>query len=418
MTRFWHGFADMHTVKDSEIVFRSGEGVVIRDTQGREYLDATAALWYCDVGFGRTEIAAAAAAQMERLVAYSSFGRYTTEPTVELAERLSTLAPIDDSVVFLTSGGSDSVDTAAKLARRFWQVMGRPERRVIVSREHGYHGMHAWGTALSGIPGNKAGYAGEIIEEVVTVGVHDTESLGGLFERRGHEIAAFIGEPVIGAGGVIPPEPHYWGEVARLCREHDILLIADEVVTGFGRTGEWWGSGRYSIPADMVIFAKGVTSGYVPLGGLLVGPRVADPFWTTPTPDAVFRHGYTYSGHATACAAALANLDIMEREHLVERVRELEPMFDREVRRLASAPLVSEIRTVGLTGAVELSAEARAADPGVVEKVVARAWSHGVATRVLRGVALHLSPAFVITEQQIRALVDGLAEALADVARA
>ncbi len=156
----------------------SGEGVLIRDTNGREYIDATAALWYCNVGFGRTEIARAAAAQMERLVAYSSFGRYTTEPTVQLAERLAALSPIDDPVVFLTSGGSDSVDTAAKLARRYWEVMGKPERRVIVSREHGYHGMHAWGTALSGIPGNKAGYAGDIIEEVVTVGAADTESLG------------------------------------------------------------------------------------------------------------------------------------------------------------------------------------------------------------------------------------------------
>lgn len=207
MTRFWHGFADMHTVKDAEIVFRSGEGVLIRDTNGREYIDATAALWYCNVGFGRTEIARAAAAQMERLVAYSSFGRYTTEPTVQLAERLAALSPIDDPVVFLTSGGSDSVDTAAKLARRYWEVMGKPERRVIVSREHGYHGMHAWGTALSGIPGNKAGYAGDIIEEVVTVGAADTESLGALLERRGHEIAAFIGEPVIGAGGSSRPSP-------------------------------------------------------------------------------------------------------------------------------------------------------------------------------------------------------------------
>ncbi len=196
-----------------------------------------------------------------------------------------------------------------------------------------------------------------------------------------------------------------------------MLLIADEVVTGFGRTGEWWGSGRYGIPADVVIFAKGVTSGYIPLGGLLVGPRVADPFWRTPTPDAVFRHGYTYSGHATACAAAMANLDIVERERLVERVHTLEPLFDREVRRLERAPMVSEVRTVGLTAAVELSPDARAADQGVVEKVVAKAWDHGIATRSLRGVALHLSPAFVISEQQVRALVDGLAAALEDVAR-
>ena len=159
-----------------------------------------------------------------------------------LADRLAALAPIDDAVVFFGSGGSDAVDTAAKLARRYWDVLGRPEKRVIVSREHGYHGMHAWGTALAGIPGNKAGYGGEIIEEVVNVGANDTESLGALFESRGAEIAAFIGEPVIGAGGVYPPEPSYWAEVQRLCREHDVLLIADEVITGFGRTGVLWGS--------------------------------------------------------------------------------------------------------------------------------------------------------------------------------
>ena len=236
-TRFWHGFADMHLVKDAEVVFRSGEGVWLESVDGRRYLDATAALWYCAVGYGRREIADAVADQLARLPAYSSFGAYTTEPTLALAERLTAMAPIDDSVVFLGSGGSDAVDTAAKLVRRYWDVVGQPEKRVIVSREHGYHGMHAWGTALAGIPGNKAGYGGEIIEEIVTVGLADTESLGALFERRGAEIAAFIGEPVIGAGGVYPPEPSYWAEVQRLCREHDVLLIADEVITGFGRTG-------------------------------------------------------------------------------------------------------------------------------------------------------------------------------------
>ncbi len=165
--------------------------------------------------------------------------------------------------------------------------MGQPQKRVIVSREHGYHGMHAWGTALAGMPVNKAGYGGDIIEEVVHVGWSDTESLGALFEQRGHEIAAFIGEPVIGAGGVYPPEPSYWPEVQRLCREHDVLLIADEVITGFGRTGHLWGSQRYGIEPDMITFAKVVTSGYLPLGGVLVGGRVAAPFWegSTRRPD-------------------------------------------------------------------------------------------------------------------------------------
>jgi putrescine aminotransferase len=417
-TRFWHGFADMHLVKDAELVFRSGEGVWLESVDGRRFLDATAALWYCAVGYGRQEIADAVAEQLARLPAYSSFGAYTTEPTLTLADRLAALAPIDDAVIFLGSGGSDGIDTAAKLARRYWDVEGRPEKRVIVSREHGYHGMHAWGTALAGIPGNKAGYGGEIIEEVVNVGAADTETLGALFESRDREIAAFIGEPVIGAGGVYPPEPSYWAEVQRLCREHDVLLIADEVITGFGRTGAMWGSERYGIEPDMIVFAKAVTSGYQPLGGVIVGPRVSQPFWEGSAPGPMFVHGYTYSGHATACAAAMANLDIIEREGLVARVASLEPVLDKAVRRLAALPLVGEIRTVGLTAAVAMKPDRLAADPGIPARVVAAALRHGIATRVLRGHALHISPAFVITEGEIDTLVDGLGAALEDVAAA
>ncbi len=412
---FWHGFADMHLVKDAELVFRSGEGVWVESVDGRRFLDATAALWYCAVGFGRREIADAVADQLTRLAAYSSFGAYTTEPTVRLADRLAALAPMPDAKVFFASGGSDAVDSAAKLARRYWDVVGRPEKRVIVSREHGYHGMHAWGTALAGIPGNKAGYGGEIIEEVVTVGLHDTESLGRLFSDRGREIAAFIGEPVTGAGGVYPPEPSYWPEVQRLCREHDVLLIADEVITGFGRTGALWGSQRYGIDPDIVTFAKAVTSGYQPLGGLLVGSRVSAPFWDGSEPGAVFVHGYTYSGHATACAAAMANLDLLESEDLVARVAAMEPVLDAAVRRLETLPIVGEVRTVGLTAAVAIAPDRLAGDGTLPARAVGAALGHGVATRVLRGHALHISPAFVISEGEIDTMVDGLGAALEDV---
>lgn len=417
-SRFWHGFADMHSVATDHLVLRRAEGVWIEDADGRRYLDATAGLWYCNVGYGREAIARAVADQMVRLAAYSNFGAFATEPTLQLAERLSALAPMPGAVVFLGSGGSDAIDTAAKLARRYWDVIGRPEKRVIVSREHGYHGMHAWGTSLAGIPGNKAGYGGAFIDEVVTVGSSDTESLGALFERRGDEIAAFVGEPVIGAGGVYPPEAGYWQEVGRLCREHDVLLVADEVITGFGRTGRTWGSERYGIQPDLVTFAKGVTSGYMPLGGVLVGERVRAPFWDDPVPGAVFRHGYTYSGHASACAAAEANLDILEREDLVGRVRDLEPVLAAAIHRLDGHRLVGETRTVGLTAAVELDADARAADPGIVEKAVLASRRHGVLTRSLRGIALHVSPAFVITPDEIDQLVDGFGNALDDVAEA
>jgi adenosylmethionine-8-amino-7-oxononanoate aminotransferase len=417
-SKFWHGFADMHVVANAEVVIRSADGVWLQDTAGRRYLDATAALWYCNAGYGRREIADAVATQLVRLPGYNAFGAYAPEPAIELSERLASLAPIADAVVFLGSGGSDAVDTAAKLARRYWDVMGRPEKRIVVSREFGYHGMHGWGTSLVGIAPMKTGYGGSFIDEVINVGTMDTETVGALFADRADEIAAFIGEPVVGAGGVIPPEPHYWPEISRLCREHDVLLIADEVITGFGRTGHLWATTRYGIEPDMVTFAKGVSSGYVPLGGVLVGRRVRAPFWDEPVPGAVFRHGYTYSGHAGAAAAAMANLDILEREGLVARVAQLEPVLDRAVRSLETAPLVGEVRTVGLTAAVALQPSVLAADPSTPERVVVAALDHGVATRVLRGHALQISPPFVITEAEIQTMVDGLGAALTDVARA
>jgi adenosylmethionine-8-amino-7-oxononanoate aminotransferase len=418
-SHFWHGFADMHLVADAEIVFTAGDGVVLTDTTGREVIDATAALWYCNVGFGRREIADAVADQLTRLASYSSFGAYTTDRTLELADRLAALSPLGpETVVFLGSGGSDAIDTAAKLARRYWDALGRPEKRVVVSREHAYHGMHAWGTSLVGIPGMKAGYGGSFIDEVAMVGAMDVGGLAALFEARGGEIAAFIGEPVIGAGGVIPPADGYWPAVNELCRRHDVLLIADEVITGFGRTGELWATTRYGIQPDMITFAKGVSSGYVPLGGVLIGERVRRPFWDDPVPGAVLRHGYTYSGHAGAATAAIANLDIMEREALVGRVRALEPRVAASFERLRGTPLVGEIRTVGLTAAVAVAADVLAADPGVPERIVAAAYRHGVATRVLRGHALQFSPAFVITEAQIDAVVDAFGTAFDDVAAA
>jgi adenosylmethionine-8-amino-7-oxononanoate aminotransferase len=218
---------------------------------------------------------------------------------------------------------------------------------------------------------------------------------------------------VIGAGGVLPPPDGYWAAVADLCRAHDVLLIADEVITGFGRLGSWFGCGRFGLEPDLLVFAKGITSGYMPLGGVVVGPRVQEPFWSGE--GTWFRHGYTYSGHAAACAAGLANLEILERERLVERVVELEPQLAEQVHALRDHSLVSETRVIGLTAAVELEAEALASEPALVDRVVARARDHGVLTRSLRGSALHVSPPFVITSQQIGALVDGFRDALDDV---
>jgi adenosylmethionine-8-amino-7-oxononanoate aminotransferase len=408
-TRFWHGFADMHAVRRHEVVLVRGEGSTIWDRDGNRYLDSTGGLWFADAGFGRAEIAAAAATQMELLHAYSSFGAYVVEPALTLADRLGAMAPMPDARVFLASGGSEGVETAAKLVRRYWDVVGRPGKQVIVAREFGYHGMAAYGTSLAGIGPNREGYGGTLIPTVEFVPPMDVDAVASLFRDHGHRVAAFIGEPVIGAGGVVPPVEGYWPAIAELCRAHDVLLIADEVVTGFGRTGRVWGCQRYGIEPDLLVFAKGATSGYQPLGGVLVGSRVAEPFWERP--GSIFRHGYTYQGHGAAAAAALANLDILERERLVDRVAEMEPVLERALRRLEDAPMVSEVRTVGLTAAVELDAPAP-----VLEQVVAAAWRHGVLTRVLRGRALHVSPPFVITEAEVDALSERFRAALEDVA--
>jgi adenosylmethionine-8-amino-7-oxononanoate aminotransferase len=416
-TSFWHGFADMHVIKDREVVISSGDGAVITDTTGNEYIDSTAALWFCNAGYGRQEIADAVAEQLVRLPGYSSFGAYTTDATLRLADRLTDLAPFPDAVVFLGSGGSDAIDTATKLARRYWDVVGKPHKTLLVSREHSYHGMHAMGTSLGGIPALRNGYGGEpFIAEVVHVPALDIEATARLFEQRRDEIAAFVGEPVIGAGGVIPPTDGYWRDISALCKQYDVLLIADEVITGFGRMGQMFATTRFGIEPDMITFAKGVTSGYMPLGGVLVNERVRAPFWDEPVAGAVFRHGYTYSGHSGAAAAAMANLDIIEREELVDRVRLLEPKLAAAVRRLEGAPMVGEIRSIGLTAAVALTPAVLELDPTTPDKVVAAALRHGVASRVLRAHAIHISPPFVITEEQIDAMVDGIGNALEDVA--
>jgi adenosylmethionine-8-amino-7-oxononanoate aminotransferase len=410
VTALWHPFANMAQVDGREVVLVEAEGCEVVDDGGRRYLDATAGLWFCAVGWGRREIGEAAARQMALLPAYSTFGPYANRPALDLAERLSALAPMPGAKVFLGSGGSDGVDTAAKLARRYWSAVGEPTRRIVISRQLGYHGMHAFGTSLGGIEANAEGL-GTLVPDTHQIPWDSAAALELAIERFGSEsVAAFIAEPVIGAGGVIAPEPGYWEAVQDICRRHDVLVIADEVICGFGRLGRWFGSQRFGIEPDLVVFAKGVTSGYVPLGGVLVGERVQEPFWTGA--GTWLRHGYTYSGHAAACAAAMANLDILERERLVERAAELERPFADAFAGLADHPLVGTVRAVGLAGAIELAPAALGEEPGLAERVVGLAREEGVLTRTLRGSALHLSPPLVISEEQLAAIAAGLRRAL------
>lgn len=402
----WHGFADMGAVqRDGAFVVSRGEGAYIWDDAGIRYLDATAGLWFTNVGHGRTEIADAVAAQLSKVAHFSNFGDFTSDTTVALAERLGAIAPVPGSKVFFTSGGSDSVDSAAKLARRYWNEMGRPGKKLIVGRQKAYHGMHVAGTALAGIPVNREGY-GELMPDARTVGWDDAKSLLELIEREGADaIAAFFCEPIIGAGGIYLPPEGYLTEVRDICREHDILFVVDEVVTGFGRIGgSWFASTRFGLEPDMITTAKGLTSGYVPMGAVFVAPAVAEPFFGG---GVWWRHGYTYGGHAGAAAAAMANLDIVERENLLAESKRLESSLHEHLAPLAEHPRVAEVRSgLGAVAAVQL------VDPAEAVPFVKTLRAHGVSGRAAGQGAMQFSPSFVMTDEQVAEMAAGVRAAL------
>ncbi|MGB2712413.1 MAG: aminotransferase class III-fold pyridoxal phosphate-dependent enzyme, partial [Conexibacter sp.] len=342
-TRLWHPFSDMATVRRAgEFVILRGEDVWVWDAEGRRYLDATASLWYANIGHGRREIADAVHEQMRALEAYSAFGDFANEPALALAERLARLAPMADARVFLTTGGGDAIDTAAKLARRYWTARGEPERVHLIGRTAAYHGTNGYGTSLGGIEANRAGF-GPPMGHTSLVAHDSLAALELELQRIGpRRVAAVFAEPVMGAGGVLLPPDGYLEGVAALCADDGVLLVVDEVICAFGRLGRWFGCERWELEPDMVVFAKGVTSGYLPLGGVLVSGTVAEPFWREPgTP---LRHGATYSAHATCCAAALANLAVLERDGLVRRGEQLERPLLRALAPLAEHLLVQEVR--------------------------------------------------------------------------
>ncbi|MBV8955634.1 MAG: aspartate aminotransferase family protein [Solirubrobacterales bacterium] len=388
-TRLWHPFADMGLVRHEELVIERGEDVWVWDSQGRRYFDATASLWYANVGHGRPEIAAAIAEQLSKLEAYSAFGDFASPPALELADVLCDRAPMP-SRLFLVSGGGDAIDTAAKLARRYWSELGQPERTVLVSRSAGYHGTHGFGTAIGGIPANREGFGP--MPESAQVAHDSLADMQETFARIGPErIAAVFVEPVIGAGGVYPPVDGYLEGLAELCAQSGVLLVVDAVINGFGRLGTWFGIERWEIEPDMIVFAKGVTSGYLPLGGVVISEQVAEPFWGEPG-GPVFRHGPTYSGHATCCAAALANIELLEREGLLARGRENERALFDALTPFASSGAVSEVRGgVGMLAAVELAPDVLEREPRAVALTVAAAREAGVLVRPLAG-AVAVSP--------------------------
>jgi len=406
----------MHAVEQNgELILDHADGIYVWDEQGRRYLDATASLWYCNVGYGRQEIVDAVAAQMRKLPAYSAYDDLSTRPTTELAERIAAIAPMADARVFFTSGGAESIETATKLARRYWSHVGQSERRVVISRERAYHGMAAYGTSLAGAEVFKAGL-GTLVPDAAQVPWNAAQALREAIEGIGPErVAAFIAEPVIGAGGALAPPPGYLEEVRQICRDYDVLYISDEVICGYGRVGDWFASKRFGLEPDMATFAKGITSGYVPLGGVIVSARISEPFWSGEA--GMFRHGYTYSGHASATAAAHPNLDIMERERLPARALELETELTDALAPLADHPLVSEVRSgVGVIGAVQPDPELVAADATLADRLRLACREHGVLTRTLIGGGLQVSPALIVTREQLDEIVGSIGAALDAVA--
>ena len=413
----WNSFANMASLAGRAVTIVRGEGATVFDAAGRGYLDALASLWYCNVGHGRAELADAAAAQMRQLAGYQTFEPFSNPPAETLARRIADLAPVGPAKVFFTpGGGSDAIDSAAKLARAYWRAEGQSAKQIIISRAHAYHGMNAYGTTLGGIPANAEQF-GPLVTGVEHVPWDDAEALDKLISRLGAgRVGAFFCEPVIGAGGVYLPPEGYLARVQEICRQHDVLFVADEVITGFGRMGSWLASERFALEPDMITTAKGLTSGYAPLGALIVGPRVTEPFWR-PGSAEVFRHGYTYSGHPMACAVGLANLDLIEREQLLTRVLELESVLAGKLRPLADHDLVSEVRAgTGLLAAVEIAEDARSRDPGIGSRLVAEIRDRGVITRLVRGVALQVSPPLIVTEQEIERIAETFAAALDAVA--
>jgi adenosylmethionine-8-amino-7-oxononanoate aminotransferase len=418
MTHFWHPVADMHAVTaGGEFLLDRGEGAQVFDVDGNRYVDATGALWYANVGYGRQEIVEAVAAQMGRLHAYSNYADVTTRSTTELATRIAGYAPFDDAAVFFTSGGGESIETAVKMARRYWTLVGEPSRTILVSRERAYHGLAGYGTSIVGADVFTAGH-GPLMEDTLRVPWDSADALAAAIDEVGTErVAAFFCEPIIGAGGLLLPPQGYLEAVQRVCRERGVLFVVDEVICGYGRTGHWFGANRWGLEPDLMTFAKGITSGYVPLGGVIVHPRVRDPFWAAGA--GVWRHGYTYSGHATATAAAHANLDIIEREGLLARGAALEGEIAEALAPLASHELVSEIRAgTGAVGGVQIDPARIAQDGGIPDRVLLAARRHGVLTRVTVGGALQVSPPLVITRAELDEVAAGMRAALDEIAGA
>lgn len=369
---YLHPFTDFKSLaaKGSRIMVRA-DNIYLWDSEGNKIFDAMSGLWCVNVGYGRSELIDAATRQLKELPFYNSFFQTATKPAIELAELLAQVSPPQFQHVFFSGSGSEGNDTIVRMVRRYWDVLGQPQRKVIISRRNAYHGSTMAGASLGGMSGmhEQGGLPIPGIVHIEQPFWFDLGRSAGLtrdefglkaagwleakiLELGADKVAAFIGEPIQGAGGVIVPPDTYWPEIQRICDKYGVLLVSDEVICGFGRTGHWFGCERFGFRPDLMTFAKGVTSGYIPLGGVMVGNRVAKVLIEQ---GGEFNHGYTYSGHPVACAVALANIRLIQSEGLVERVRDdTGPYLAQHYAALAEHPLIGEAQTCGLMGALQL----------------------------------------------------------------
>ena len=420
-----HPFTDHKALmeKGTRIITRA-DGVYLWDSDGSKILDGMAGLWCVNVGYGRQELVDAATDQMQELPYYNNFFQTTHPPAIELSKALVDISPSQFNHVFFTNSGSEANDTVVRMVRHFWALEGKPEKTVIISRENAYHGSTVAGSSLGGMKGMHA--QGGILHDIEHIaqpywyrsgsemdpeefGLKTAQALELRIKEIGEDrVAAFIAEPVQGAGGVIIPPVTYWPEIQRICKKYWILLIADEVICGFGRLGEWFGSEYFDIEADLMPIAKGLSSGYLPIGGLMVGDRVTE---TVINKGGDFNHGFTYSGHPAACAVALENIRILKDEKIIEKAKnELSPYLQKKWLALGDHPMVGEARGVGMVGALELVKDKNtktsySSDQNVGTICRDFCFNNGLIMRAV-GDAMIICPPLVISHSEINELID------------
>jgi putrescine aminotransferase len=416
-------------------IWVKGQGAILTDADGREFIDGLSCLWNVNVGHGRRELAEAAAQQMATLAYATNYVGSSNMPAIQLAHRLTELAYPNLVATFFASGGAEANESAFKTARFYWKAKGKPDKVKVISRQYGYHGVTLAAMSATAVAGYSKmfeprvpnfihtaapyGYRLEGVRPGETVGQAAARMLEETIVKEGPEtVAAFIAEPVQGAGGIIVPPDDYFPLVRQICTKHDVLFIGDEVITGFGRTGEWFALKRYGVQPDILAFAKGITSGYLPLGGIMVSQPIVDAMLSVPYADR-WMHAYTYSGHATCCAVGLRNLEILEKEGLVENAAKMGARLLAGMSTLMDLKAVGEVRGKGLMVAVELVADRAtkaAFDPAkkIINQVRAELENRGVFTRNMRDI-LAFAPPLVITEAQVDKLVQATRGAIAAV---